>query len=338
MPPQLSRLVARIGSVRLTVVLLVTLAGGVLLQDDVLPASIIVAPSLVALGVNVACAAASNRRIRTSTPLFGLHVALLILLAVLLMAWLTYFDGKASVSVGGVFGGEAFGVRSGALRWHEPNLPRFSNDRFQQVVPDGERFAVAYNEISWTDDRGNRRAAVIEDGKSAVVAGYRVHITPSRGRNLWFEWVGDDGSREIGSVQLPDTVSSGSPKAPRAGRNEVPKGFSEAAEWTLPNGEVAWAMFGSGQEGSEDVEKAVDANRNAIVIHVGGRRWNLSPGEEVVLPSGRLIYVRPGVWVGYRIVRDVMSTWILAACFLVVLFMAWFYWDTYSRREGRQRD
>lgn len=322
-------LAERLGSVRLTVLLLLVLAGGVLLQTAALSPSLTVAPVLGGLALNLFCAILTNRRIRTPLPLLGLHIALLLLLLTLLAARLTYFDGQASVSVGAEFEGTVFGVSAGALHRFSADRIRFSNDDFVEQRKVGDRFVEARNQVSWRDSNGVLHQAIIGDGHPLDLGGYRIHVTPSRGVALFFEWADAGGQLEVGSVQLPDRNASGSFKSPRTVTNDPPEAFTEAQEWRLPNGTSAWVML---ERDAAAPQAALhgEAFSHRLVIHLDGRRAVLAPGEFVTLPQGRLTYLRAGSWVGYRIVYDALTTWILASGLMVVFFMAWFYWSRFG--------
>jgi cytochrome c biogenesis protein len=314
----------------LTLGLLGLLAVSVLAQSALLSNSILVALLLALLAVNLVAALSLNPRLRGNGPLLALHLSLLLLLILLLGARLTYFDGQASVTVGAEFDGRVFGVAAGPLHRFRPEFPRFFNESLEEEGGSG-RYVAAINRLRWVGADGVARRYDLTEGEPLLLNGYRVHLTTSRGLAPLFSWTTATGAANLGSVQLPDPGATGSFKSPRRRSGSLPPEFAEAEEWALPNGRMVWGML----ERIGAVEHFRPANGedlpHRLVLYIDGQRWSIRPGQEIELPDGRLTYLRLDSWVGYRIVYDVFSTWILAACVLAIFCMAWYYWGKFGR-------
>lgn len=315
---------ARLASVKLTLFLLLLLAVGALVQSTSFPPSLTVAPTLGLLVLNLLCALLINRRIRGNLPLLGMHLSLLVLLLLLLGARLTYFDGQTSVNVGAEFDGRVFGVEAGPLHRFSAGKIRFSNDELIEQRAAGDRYVAATNRVSWRTAAGDPRQFALTDGQPLSLAGYRIHLTPSRGYAPLFAWAGKDGDVTLGTVQLPDPGATRSFKSPRR-TAAAPSAFAEAEEWRLPTGKSAWVMLEREQSAGPGTLHG-ESFPHRLVIHLDERRWLLAPGQSITVDEGTLSYLRLTSWVGYRIVYDAFTTWIFAACLMAIVFMAGFYW------------
>ena len=67
-----------------------------------------------------------------------------------------------------------------------------------------------------------------------------------------------------------------------------------------------------------------------IVLRQEDLRFEMQPGDRISLPDGTLEYRELRTWMGYRVFYDWTIPWMLAACVVAILSMAWHFWRKFA--------
>lgn len=275
------------------------------------------------LSLNLLLAILLNPLFRRQLPLLIFHLALLSILLLVVAGRLTYLKGRAEVSEGSEFQGQLVSSETGI--WHAGGISdlRFINEGFEINYIEGPRRTYTYNRVSWQDAEGKERTAVIGDQVPLILEGYRFYTTHNKGFAPTFRWYPDsDGGVLVGDVHLPPWPA-----------NEL----RQTLEWKPPgNPEPIW-LFLSFDEVILDPDapsRFRPPEQHVLVVREGesGERYELRPGEQVELDSGRLEYLGLRSWMGYRIYYDWTMPWMFAAAMVAVGALGWHIWVRYFSR------
>jgi cytochrome c biogenesis protein len=305
-----------LASPRLTVLFFLLMAAGALwAAKGGADATVAVVTPLSLLVVNLLAAIVSMPRFRADLPLLLFHLALLLLVSLLVVARLTYFDGATVLTAGTAYGGHLLRNDRGPLHGDGPDALRFANEGFTEDFPARGHALSTYNRVRWWDQGGGTHLASIGDNRPLILDGYRIYPTVRRGFAPLFSWQPDVGEASFGTVELADTGVAGP---------------GPTSELKLPGGIDAWIMIFL-----EDAPKYVPGTRlddlgtaelaHHLILRMGDTRVELRPGTHLDLPGGRLHYVRLSSWMGYRIVKDPTEPWIVATVLVGIGSLLWFY-------------
>ncbi|RRJ85254.1 hypothetical protein D0544_09375 [Aestuariirhabdus litorea] len=315
-----------LASLRLTLVALVLLGGGVALviqfEVDATPA---LAPAIGLLGLNLVSAILVKEKIRSSLPLLLFHLALLTLLVLLALSRATYLKGWATL-----IEGEAFEQLDGVL--HQGPLHPWISPLPLAEGPIQGGFEARFDEEG---RRGTTRSLLYQPGTGAPiyiddttplnVEGYRLGVSLNLGFTALLRWVPDNGSAEVlGGVDFPDIISE-------------PDG--QGLEWTLPNGEPIWTGLEilSPRKSFFYPEFRVPERYQLVVRHQQ-QRHPLQEGEALLLPGGQLRFESLHRWIGYEVFYDWTIPWLLATCLLAIGFLGWYLWERVTSTPWNRAD
>lgn len=307
-------LVRRLAAPQLSAACFVLAAAGALwvAEGDASPTFAMV-PSLSLLVVNLLAGLLTNARLRTDLPLLIFHLALAAFVALILAARLTYADGIVSVTRGAVFDGALTQVEQGPLHGDGLQAIRFSNDGFVDEYPLNGNEYRTYNAVRWWDESGQSHSAEIGDDHPLIINGYRIYAT-RRGLAPRLLWQRTSGEFEFASIQLGHLQADG---------------WYEGNSWQLEDGPKIWVGMQHDIErpspGSRRVDLGVAAIDGPLVVRVDAARHELRKGESLTLPGGTLTYSQLDAWLGYRIVYDPTTHWIMATALLAIGSLIWFY-------------
>ena len=317
-----------LGSLRLTVVLLAVLGGGVTAATfGGWPMTWPVAVPVALLAGNLGVALFTHQVFRRNAALTVFHVFLIALMLLFALGRLTYFKGKIEVTEGQAFDGVPIEAEQGP--WHPNRLDRIElvNERFEIDYSSDTTIRGTRNAVRWRDAAGHWRDAVIRENEPVVLLGYRIYVTGGKGFAPTFVWHAD-GRSMAGSVHLPRFPSDE---------------HAQQAEWTLPDGHTrAWVALHFDRpplppgQVARLVAPATDGHR--IVLRIAGTtgvetRHELRPGESVALPGGRLAFVGTRLWMGYLLHYDWTVPWLLGVSALATLALAVHYVGKYGRKD-----
>lgn len=282
--------------------------------------------ALVPLGllvINLVAAIVSKPRFRADLPLLVFHVALLVFVALIAVARLTYYEGAARVAVGERFWGDLQKERRGTLHGDGARTLRFSNDGFSEIFPERNVYRNTLNRVSFPDENGNLHEGVIGDDHPLVLDGYRIYTSRNRGFAAMVQWSGDNGALQFATLQLD-----------RVGED----GYTPGMDWEIPSGPPIWVALSTEPlpvtPGTQRTNLGASEAPNKMVVRHGGRSYELRAGESAELPGGRLTYTRLSAWMGYNIIYDPTKPWLIGTISIAIASLLWFYakrlWRTWD--------
>lgn len=277
---------------------------------------------LLLFSISLVSAIATNPRFRADAPLLTLHFGLLALVLLVAISRLSYLDGAVTLTQDVAFEGELLHERKGPFHGDAIRTLRFMHLGTDEVFEAGASRPAVYSRVRWWDAAGRSQEVTISDNHPLVVGGYRIFATFNRGYSPVFSWRTAEGRTEVGTIQL--------------GAGES---FSATNTWRLVDGTQVWLMLDAPelrplQRGERRTNFAADRIDHSLVVRSGESRTHLRVGESIRVGGGELRYLGLKIWMGYRIVHDVATYWLLAAVAVTIGGMIWFYAGRVFLREG----
>ena len=312
-------LLRALGSLRLALVLLPVTAGAVIFtaaREAPAPWPMLLALGL--LGVNLTAAIAVHPALRLQRPLLAFHLALLAIIALAGAGRLTYLTGHVELSEGEAFSGHLSGADAGV--WHPWGIRdlRFTHEGFTIDYLPGRQRDRTQARVSYPDPAGTQRTVLIGDQVPLVLAGYRFYTSFNKGFALKFAWYPRRGAPQRGDIHLPSYPMHE---------------YRQVNTWTPPGSSSAlWIQL---QFDEALLDPAASARfeipkDHVVVVRGGERRAELRPGGVLEVDGGRLLYEGVGTWMGYKVFYDWTIPWLLAACLVAALSLAWHFWSKFS--------
>jgi len=317
-PASVLRYLAFVGSLRLTLVSLVVLLGAVVFiydHEGEGDATLALVLPLAMLSINLVAAMLSNKAFRRQLPLLIFHLALLAIIVLVSMGRLTYLRATAEV----VTGGEYLAmdrIEAGPWHWGEKDSLHFENLGFEIQYKAGLQRDATVNQVRWRDEAGILRTAEIGDQVPLLMRGYRFYTSSNKGFAALFRWEPRQGDPQLGSVVFPSYPAHKE---------------RQTTHWRLGTEDIRVTLNLPGQLINPQSESRFRLpDRHDISLDFSWRVANLKPGESLVIPSGRLVYVGLTTWMGYNVFYDWTMSWLLAACTLAVLALGWHFWRKFA--------
>ena len=307
------RLVLALASLKLTPVglLLLGVASVAVYKFDDAATPWLAAPLLL-LAVNLIAAVATNGVFRKQMPLLVFHLALITLVLLAAAGRLMYLKGTVELTEGAGFAGLK-SRDAGPLHAGRIDEVHFVNDGFEINYMPGPVLDRMVNRLRWQDAQGAERTGEIELNKPLILHGYRIYPTSNKGYAPVFVWQPGNGEATLAAVHLPPYPAHNAGQA----RNWRPPG-SQGDLWVmLP---VAEDLIPPDQPSRFRLPDDLK-----IVVRYEQQRWEMQPGERIVLPEGTLEYRELQTWMGYRFFHDWTIPWMLAACVVSVLCLGWHF-------------
>ena len=319
LPPK-SRLLALLASLRLTLFsLLLLLAAVVYIYDHKgeADATLPLVLPLSLLSLNLLAAVLSNRTFRRQLPLLVFHLALLAIIVLVALGRLTYLRATTEV----VTGGEHQSLeRVEAGPWHSGarDALHFENLGFRIQYKPGLQRDATVNQVRWRDEAGIPRTAEIGDQVPLVIRGYRFYTSSNKGFAALFRWEPQQGEVQLGSVNFPGYPGNKDDQSTtwRLGTEEVRVRLNIPEQLIDPAAASGFRL----------------PDRHDVSVEFPWRVATLKPGESVLTPAGRLVYVGLTTWMGYNVFYDWTMPWLLAACALAVLALGWHFWRKFAQK------
>lgn len=316
------RTLGALASLKLTLAILVALGAGIVVAYvSATPTTWALAAPLAAFALNLLAAVAANPAFRRKTSLLIFHLALIALILLLAAGRLTYLKGQLELAEGEVFDGQLTQEESGPWHPNRLNTLRFSNEGFTIQYEKGVRRGATRNRIAWAAPDGSVQRTVIGDQDPLILSGYRFYTTHNKGFAPTFTWHPGSGAAPVtGTVHLPAYPLHE---------------HQQAIEWVPPNGKAPlWVMLQFDEVILDPARPSEfrPPSSHQIVLRAGEERHELKPGERVRLAEGVLEYKGLRVWMGYTVFYDFTLSWLLAACLLAVMSLAWHFWSKFSVR------
>ncbi len=311
---------AVLASLRLTLVSLVLLLGAVVYIYDAAgeaDATLPLVLPLALLSVNLLAAIVTNKAFHRQLPLLMFHLALLAIIVLVAAGRLTYLRATTEV----VSGGRHLGLeRIEAGPWHggAKDVLSFENLGFTIEYKPGLRRDATVNRVRWRDENGIPHTTEIGDQVPLVIRGYRIYTSSNKGFAALFRWEPLQGEPELGSVNFP-----GYPLH----RDD------QSTAWRLGTDELRVKLNIRGQLIDPDAAGSFRLpGEHDVTLETPWRVATLKPGESVLIPAGRMVYVGLTTWMGYNVFYDWTMPWLLAACTLAVLALGWHFWQKFAAK------
>lgn len=314
--------VRALASLKLTMLALALLLSGVLYTYLAMAsATLVLVFPLGLLATNLVATLLTRPVFRRQTPLLIFHIGLLSIVLLVAAGRLTYLKGQLELAQGEEFGGTLSTYESGP--WHPFHLDQlnFVNDGFRIGYAAGLQREKTVNQMTFRDSAGRLQQVAIGDQKPLVLQGYRFYTTPNKGYAPTFYWHPKAGGAPLlGAVHLPPYPA-----------NE----YAQAQEWTLPGTAIKiWIML-QFDEVILDPDKSSEfklPNTHRLIVRIGERRHELQPNQTIELSQGRLVYLGLRSWMGYQVFYDWTIHWLLLACAVSVMALAWHFWRKFETK------
>jgi cytochrome c biogenesis protein len=307
------RFLLALASLRLTLVglLFLGMATVIVYQLDQTATPWLAAPLLL-LALNLMAAVATNRVFRRQMPLLVFHLALIVLVLLAAAGRMTYLKGQTEVTEGAAFE-RLTGMEAGP--WHGGRLDQlyFVNDGFEISYVAGPVLDRNVSRVRWRDASGQPQRGEIEQNQPLVLLGYRIYPTSNKGFAPLFVWQANQQQPLIAAVHLPSYPANAT---------------AQAQTWRPPGStDDIWLALNVDENlipSDRSSQLRLPDDRTLVLRH-RGIRYTLQPGERLALPDGTLEYRDLRTWMGYRIFYDWTIPWMLAACAMAVVSMAWHF-------------
>lgn len=325
-------MIAVLASNRFTLLSLLVLATGILIYYLFAPPGrlwFIVIPSLLLIA-NFLFAIAKRGILKNNWPLMVFHFALIMLVMLILLGQMSFFQGTLELGENEVFGGDQRqldNVRNGP--WHHYALAdaKFSNLGFRINYHTGIKRDRTVNRISVDSGAAGRRVVEIGDHVPLIIGHYRFYTTHNKGYAPVFEWLPSGA----------DTALTGSIHLPAYPINE----YRQALDWRIPGSDRRlWTMLKIDEnvlpEGRSFEFRIPRYHR--IIVRVDDQRYEMKPGDRIRLADGVLRYRELSTWMGYKIDYDWTRPWLLASAIfgLIALFVHYIFKFSLLRSDRLQ--
>ena len=275
------------------------------------------AAPLLLLSVNLIAAVATNGVFRRQLPLLIFHLALIALVLLAAAGRLSYLNGSAEVTEGNAFD-RLSSQDSGPLHSGPLNQLHFVNDGIEIRYLAGPVMDLNLNRVRWLAADGTERSGTIRSNQPLVLFGYRIYPTSNKGFAPLFVWQPRGGNALLGSVHLPSYPANAA---------------TQAQTWRPAGSQTdLWVMLQVDENliPPDRPSKFRLPDNRTLVLRREDTRYELQPGDKIVLPDGTLEYRELRTWMGYRVFYDWTIPWMLAACGVAILSMGWHFWGKFA--------
>jgi cytochrome c biogenesis protein len=279
---------------------------------------LITVPSFLLI-INFLLALATRRILKSNWPLMVFHFALITLVLLVFAGRMSYFRGTVELAENEEFFGQLENIQQGP--WHRYGLAqvRFSNLGFRIHYHQGIKRANTINQIGLTTGEGQQQLLEIGDHVPLIIGHYRFYTSHNKGYAPVFEWR-PSGSAEVqvGSIHLPAYPTHE---------------YRQALEWQIPDSDhTLWTMLRIEEDvlpPDRDFDFRVP-QQHKLIVRYQDQRHELTPGDELSLPQGLLLYRELSTWMGYRVDYDWTRPWLLATVLIGLGALFWHYIEKFS--------
>ncbi len=269
--------------------------------------------------INFLLALASRHILKSNWLLMVFHFALITLVLLVFAGHMSYFRGTLELGENEEFFGQLENIQQGP--WHRYGLSqvRFINQGFRIHYYQGIKRANTINRIGLTMADGQQQLMEIGDHVPLVIGHYRFYTSHNKGYAPVFEWRSSASAEVIvGSVHLPAYPVHE---------------YRQALEWKIPASEhTLWTML-SIEDDVLPPDRAFDfrvPQQHKLIVRYQDQRYELTPGDELSLPQGLLIYRELSTWMGYKVDYDWTRPWLLATVLIGLGALFWHYIAKFS--------
>jgi cytochrome c biogenesis protein len=311
----------RLSSLRFTLIGMILLAIGAALSYNnpaSTPVWVLVMP-MALLAINLLAAIITNPRIHRRGSLLVFHLALLGVVVLAAVGYLTRFEAHVEMLQGTAFSADDL-LDKKAGPWHVSHLDKvaFIQGPYTVDYAAGMVRGSTRSHIQVPDGRDGWTWRVVGDDKPLVVDGYRFYTSFNKGFAPILTWIPDHGAPETGSVNMPAYPLFE---------------FKQDNSWTPPGGSEIkfWLRLDTGM--NEKTDWVLDGEKTTGVLVVNtadGQRAELKPGDSARVPGGRLRYDRLSTWMGYKIFYDPTLHLMFVTAIVGVLGLFTHFWQKFG--------
>jgi len=316
----MSRLIARLASLRLTLLLMVALAFTALgaYKNPALAITWVTIP-MAALATNLLAAIIHFPRFRQQAGLLIFHIGLLLIIILSGVGILTNMEGHIEIAEGQAFEPEQV-VIDKLGPWHRLRLDelRFVQGAIKIDFYPMLRQARTESQVWVPDASGKLKMVTIGDNESLESSAYRLLTTFNKGYALLLSWIEPDGSMTTGTVHLPSYPM-----------NE----WRQKTDWVTPAGEkLSLALSGPLQAQEDDnwIMSSSELDEVKLQISTAESVSLISTGTMLERSHGTLKFEGVRLWMGYQIDYNPMLIWQLFASILTVIGLVYHFWHKFS--------
>jgi cytochrome c biogenesis protein len=269
--------------------------------------------------INLVIAVITRPVFRRDIPLLAFHICLCCILVLVAIGQLTYFHGRIELARGESLHRNVLNADAGPLHGEPLKDTSFVNEGFSVDYLPGLRRNRTVNKVSWADASGVRQEMLIGDNVPLILNSYRFYTTSNKGFSLMLTWYPNIGDPVSGFVNLPSYPL---------------RQHEQGLSWQIPDSQIeVWTKLVLDEpviyEDKPFILKQVE--KHHLVIRIGDERFELLPGEVLTMPEGVLGYEELRLWMGYEIYYDWTRAWVLAACLLAVVTIAFSFYTRISK-------
>tara|TARA_R110001583_G_scaffold134394_1_gene286082 strand:- start:11696 stop:12661 length:966 start_codon:yes stop_codon:yes gene_type:complete len=316
----------KFASLKLTFILLVVLLLTILwaYNGDYSYVILLTLP-LALLTLNLFAAIVTNKTFQKNLPLLLFHLTLLATVILVALSRLTYLDGRVELNEGEAFSGKLDEKTQGIF--HHFNVPEngFMNLAVEFNFTPQVAITAKRSRVVVADEQGGYEV-VVGEHKPLVLNNYRFYTTSNIGYAAHFTW------QALSSNATSIEETSGVVNFPAF----LEHTFSQTTEWQLPGSDITlWVMLQTAEDilaESKPMQLTPPENHH-LVIRAGEQRHELNVGQQLQLAEGLLTYHGLRAWMGFKVHYDPYKAYLLMTSILTVVFLAWFFWQKFSRQS-----
>lgn len=325
-----TRLMALCASQQLTIAVMILFALGTLaVARHWLTMELALGIPLTLFCINLLSATLHAGRMRNQIELLIFHWSLLALILLATLSGLHHMEGWVRLSSGEMFEGKPDGIKTGP--WHKWHLDgvRFMQGDFTLVRGQAGEVHRIDNQVFLPDAWGNMNRLKVTGETPMELQGYRFLTTRQWGFAPILIWIPlATGEIQRGAVQMP--TYPGNP-------------FNQVMRWTLPGTERnLWLMLEMGEIPLDpehvDLTPQYSTDPFPLIVRNGEERMVLLPGESIHFAEGSLTYETLSRWMGYQIMHDPFTSWLLAASLTAMGSLGAYYWFRFRPPTSRRME
>ena len=160
--------------------------------------------TLALLALNLASALLMHAGLRASAGLFIFHIALLILLVLVAIGRLTYFNARVEIAEGNRLAAEDIEVVASGP-WHPHHLSGIylTQGSISVDYAPGVKRKRTQSQVWVEDDERGPRAAIVSEDKPLSIDDYKLYVTHNKGLAVLLTWLPERGTPVSGLVHMP---------------------------------------------------------------------------------------------------------------------------------------
>lgn len=168
--------------------------------------------------------------------------------------------------------------------------------------------------ITPSDDEPS--SLTVGDNIPLRISGYRFYTSSNKGFAVLLSWLGEDGSEQSGSVNLPSYPLND---------------WQLKRSWTTPSGEEIEFQYKLDKAAPTQQSWVLTQQTGAGVLtaNIGVRSYQLARGKWIGVKAGKLRFDDVRVWMGYEVFYNPILPWLFAAAFVGICGLSAHFWGKF---------